>query len=339
MKLGVFAVTLGGFLAVVALIVSNDATAVFDAVTKIGWGLVGVVLVRAAIVICAGAGWGRLVTPLAPCRLGVFLFVRWIREAINVLLPVASVGGDLVGGRVLTFWGVTGGLAGASILIDLLIQAGAQVLFTFIGLGLLLAGGRGGDLVTWIAIGLLVAVVALGGFYGAQRFGLFDVIERLMLRAAERWPQASFGGELRLHENIQAIYGNRWAVAGALLLHVVAWFIGAAEIWIALACMGANPDVVEALVLESLGQAVRGAAFPVPGALGVQEGGYLILGHLYGLGPDMALALSLVKRVPDLVLGVPGLMAWHIVETRRLLDRRSPSLATVAVRPLTPPNE
>ena len=53
---------------------------------------------------------------------------------------------------------------------------------------------------------------------------------------------------------------------------------------------------VEALLLESLGQAIRGAAFAIPGALGVQEGGYLLLAPLAGLSSDTALALSLAKR-------------------------------------------
>ena len=38
------------------------------------------------------------------------MLLRLVREGINVLLPVASVGGDVVGGRLLTFWGATGAL-------------------------------------------------------------------------------------------------------------------------------------------------------------------------------------------------------------------------------------
>ena len=53
--------------------------------------------------------------------------LRFVREGINVLLPVASVGGDVVGGRLLTFWGVSGALAAASILVDMLFQVGTQV--------------------------------------------------------------------------------------------------------------------------------------------------------------------------------------------------------------------
>jgi hypothetical protein len=73
---------------------------------------------------------------------------------------------------------------------------------------------------------------------------------------------------------------------------------------------------VNALLLESLGQAIRGAAFAVPGALGVQEGGYLLLAPLVGLPPDMALALSLAKRAREIILGLPGLLYLRLSKSQ-----------------------
>ncbi|SIT45126.1 Membrane protein [Paraburkholderia ribeironis] len=266
--IGAVVATSCGLVAAIALVVANDPTLVLDAVARVGWGIAAIVAIRVVIMGLTGVAWGRLVRPLTQQGFGVFVFLRWVREAINVLLPVASFGGDLIGTRLLTFWGVAGGLAGASILVDLLIQAFAQFLFTVAGFGLLVAGGRGGTMVQWLATGLLIAAAALGGFYVAQRFGLFDLIERGMLVVA-RWLKASFGSELRLHHNLQRIHANRTAMLGSIFVHLAAWFLGVAEIWIALACMGAEPTFAQALVLESLGQAIRDAAFPVPGALGV----------------------------------------------------------------------
>jgi uncharacterized membrane protein YbhN (UPF0104 family) len=78
--------------------------------------------------------------------------------------------------------------------------------------------------------------------------------------------------------------------------------------------MGIDAGFGTALILESLSQALRGAAFPVPGAIGVQEAGMVVLGRLLGLEPEAALALSFVKRVPDVVIGLPALWAWHVME-------------------------
>jgi hypothetical protein len=72
----------------------------------------------------------------------------------------------------------------------------------------------------------------------------------------------------------------------------------------------------EALILESLGTAVRNAAFPVPAGLGAQEGGFLLLGAALGIAPPLCLALSLAKRARELLVGLPALAAWAWLEGR-----------------------
>ena len=69
---------------------------------------------------------------------------------------------------------------------------------------------------------------------------------------------------------------------------------------------------------------LRGVAFAVPNAVGVQEGAYVMLGSLFGLSPDMALALSLLKRGRDITIGVPVLLAWQALESGSLFRRRVP---------------
>ena len=82
--------------------------------------------------------------------------------------------------------------------------------------------------------------------------------------------------------------------------------------------MGGSITVNEAIVIESLMQAVRGAAFAIPGALGAQEAGLILLCGMFEIPPDQALALSLIKRAADLIVGVPSLIALQILEGGRL---------------------
>ena len=63
----------------------------------------------------------------------------------------------------------------------------------------------------------------------------------------------------------------------------------------------------------------RSIGFAVPGALGVQEGAYLLAGPLMGLHGDTAVALSLLKRARDICIGIPTLIVWQIIEGRRVL--------------------
>ena len=94
------------------------------------------------------------------------------------------------------------------------------------------------------------------------------------------------------------------------------WFVGALEVWVMLAFMGLPSGYPEALVIESLTQAVRGAAFAIPGALGAQEGGLIAICAIFGVPADVAIAMSLIKRVPDFVFGAPSLLGWQMLESR-----------------------
>ena len=60
----------------------------------------------------------------------------------------------------------------------------------------------------------------------------------------------------------------------------------------------------------------------VPGALGLLEGGYVVLGGLFGISPELALAIALGKRVRELGMGLPGLVAWQIAEGHRFVRAR-----------------
>ena len=154
-----------------------------------------------------------------------------------------------------------------------------------------------------------------------QQRGLFGWIIGLAARFARgrAWDNA-IGGAQALDEAILDLYRRRWLLAGNATGQLAVWVLGAAEIYAALYFMGYEVTIADALLLESLVLATRTAAFFVPGALGVQEGVLVLLGGVVGLGPDVALALSLVKRVRELVIGVPGLLAWQIAEGKNLLS-------------------
>jgi len=76
--------------------------------------------------------------------------------------------------------------------------------------------------------------------------------------------------------------------------------------------------MLNALIIESLIQALSSTAFVVPAALGVQEGGFVVIGGLMGLAAETALALALLRRVRDITLFVPALMIWQFNLGKRL---------------------
>jgi hypothetical protein len=46
---------------------------------------------------------------------------------------------------------------------------------------------------------------------------------------------------------------------------------------------------------------------------------------MMGLSPEVALGLSLVRRVRQILVGVPALLAWQVYEGRRLVVARQKS--------------
>jgi hypothetical protein len=124
---------------------------------------------------------------------------------------------------------------------------------------------------------------------------------------------------------IVRLYAHRRAMAVSEIWHVLSWLLGAGETWLAMHFLGHPIDWTTAIVIESLGEAVRTVAFPVPAALGVQEGAFVLLGGLFGLTPGMSVTLSLAKRVRELGLGIPGLIVWQLQGAASAVARRRPS--------------
>src|SRR6266481_7150115 len=175
----------GGIAALVALTLWSGAGAVGQAISSTGWGILLVVLVRAVTVAVAGAGWWLLFPAKVRPQLGTCLVLRFVREAINVLLPVVQVGGDVIGARLLTTHAVPGALAAASVVVDILIQAAAQFLFAALGLVILTALGADHALARSTAVGLAIAALLLTGFYFAQRRGGQRVLQSIVPRSEE----------------------------------------------------------------------------------------------------------------------------------------------------------
>jgi putative membrane protein len=237
---------------------------------------------------------------------------------VNSLLPAGQIGGPVMMVRQLSQRGMRMRDAAAAITVSTTAQALAQIVFALLGLllfGAYAAHGAFHDLrtATLIATGVLAALIV--GFYYAQRRGLFG---RLLGLVSKVFGQRDWSSLMTRAEAVdaavQAMYRERGRVAASFALSLVGWIVGTVEVWLALRFLGHPVDWVDALLLESLGQAIRGAAFMIPGSLGVQEGGYLLLAPLVGLPPDAALALSLAKRAREILLGLPGLLALHFSE-------------------------
>jgi putative membrane protein len=315
-RLGSWLLT-AGLLLFLSLLLSQGLPAILATLAAAGWGLLAVaafhlvplIIDAVAIRVLYHRGQTRHVLMDA-------VLARWIGESANSLMPAGQLGGPVFMARYLAQRGMPMPLSAAVITVSTTLQTFAQILFAL--LGVLLLGARAGGVseqtlrsMALIASGFLALQIV--GFYYLQRRGFFSKLLRLVHRLAgsQKWPGLMIQAaaiDTAVHET----YSRSGAVALSFLASLVGWLVGAGEVYLILLYMGHPVSWVTALLLESLGQAVRGAAFAVPGALGVQETGYVLLAPLAGLPPEVALALSLAKRVRELLLGLPGLLYLHL---------------------------
>jgi putative membrane protein len=169
----------------------------------------------------------------------------------------------------------------------------------------------------------VIGVLAIIGFYVVQRLGMFRFIGKMISRLANApdWHSLVHSGQ-SLDQAIRKLYARRRGVIGCCVWTTISLILGSGEIWIALYALDLRATFVNALILQSMVLTIRSAVFPVPGALGVQEGGYVLVGNLLGIPGDAAFALSLIARVRELILGIPGLILWQLIEARRLWRAR-----------------
>ena len=301
------------------LLESYGVGRILDLLGHAGWfGIFAVIGFHVIQILFSALGW-RIIAGVTVPRpsLPRFMVLRWIREAVNNLLPVAQIGGEFVVARLLQRRGVPLAPAVAGTVADLTMEMMTQIAFTLVGLALLVQSVGNSGIAASVLGGVLVAVLIAASFLGAQLFGVAALIEKGLLRLGQALGWAGSGNIKGVGEALKRCYRAPGRVALAALWQLVSWLLGGVEVCLVLHFLGHDVGIGPGMVIESLGQSLKAVGFAVPGALGVQEGGFIVICGVFGLSPEVAIALSLMKRIREVALGVPGLLAWQLSELRR----------------------
>lgn len=299
-----------------------DPAAVLATLRRVGpLGFAAVAAAQLVLYVPLAAAW-RLATPAGGRRrrLAPFVWGSLTAEAAANLLPFSQLGGVLAGSRMAELRGLEAADALGSNLVDVTMELAAQLVYVLVGAALLARrlglGGGADPLLAPVAAGLAAAALLVAGFVVSQRRLVGPVVGlvRRLLPAAD-------GRATAVGEAIEAAYARPGRLWACLALHVLAWFATAGGAWLILQLVRRPLPIGSVVAIDSLVFGLRNAAFFVPGGLGVQEGAYALLGPLFGLPAEAALALSLLKRARDAAIGLPVLAAWQVLELRRRLGR------------------
>lgn len=313
-----------GLAVTVALVAYFGAGAVVRSLLSIGLvGFTAICAIHLVLTGVMGLAWRMLLPGVRPVRV---MWARLVRDSGSEALPLSQVGGYLLGARALTLGGVSGTLSVASTIVDVTLEFLAQLVYTALGLVLLVRLQPDTRVAAPVFFGLAAAALAAVVFILMQRHGL-RYFDRLAGALGRGWAARGAAGAATLHGALAGLYRHRGRLLLSCILHLGCWIASAVEVWLALLVAGEPLSFGAVLAIESLLYALRTVAFAVPQAVGVQEGAYVLLGAGFGLSPDMALALSLLKRGRDLAIGLPAIAIWQAIESNRLWRRRAGPIA------------
>lgn len=302
------------------LIFWSGFSQVVTILTTAGAGLLLIVFLAPPEALAASEAWRQLFQDERRPAFWPAFGASWMGMAVNTLLPVATVGGEVVKARALILSGVPLNDVAAATLVDKTVQAIATLMWGIVGLAILAYLKPGEDILWGGLIGAALLALGIGGFIAIQRFGSFSFLARFGRGFLQRLDtQGSIDAGKSIDLAVRAIYRRPMALLRSLGLRLAGQIWLVSEVLLTAHILGLAIGFEEALMLRALIGAVRGLSFVVPAGLGLQEGAYVALGALIGLPADMMLALSLASRLREIVPSLPGLLLWQHIEGRRFL--------------------
>jgi putative membrane protein len=323
MKRLAYILGLAGLAAAIALVARAGWQAVLDALAAAGWPLLWLLPLHVAPLALDSLGWRVLLAPRDPragARWPVLLLVAMVREAVNRLLPVAGVGGELVGVRIVTARGLEPTPVAASVVTEVVLTLLSLVLFAALGVAMLLGSSTLAGELSALRYSVLAAMaIPLIGLWLISEGRLAAWLERLaaMVTGASSQAPPWLASMPAFELELSALARRRGRLVLATLCQLAGMMLGASEVWLALRLLGHPVSVETALIIESVVLFARNLAFAIPAGLGAQEAGIVLICAAVGLNQELAIGLALAKRMREVLFGLPALLGWHLWESTR----------------------
>jgi len=271
------------------------------AVEAYGWK---VVLGRAA----QGVPFWRLLT------------IRTAGEVVNMTTPTAYLGGEPLKAYLLKKYHVPMEQGAASVVIAKTTMTIAEVFYILAGIALgfwiLGVGTSAGQTITaaLLSVGLLVCSIA--GFVFIQHRGLFasvlSLTKKLGLRIRSLEAQ-----EERLQSIDQTILNfyshHRKTFLFSIGLYFFGWLAESLEVFGIIYFLGGSVSFLTAIAIGALAVFIKGGTFFIPGSLGAQDAGNLLLLQAFGYSDVTGLTFALLRRFRELVWIGIGLLCLAMV--------------------------
>ena len=312
-----------GVLALIGLVWHVGPTQILAAVTHLGPGAILVILLPSLLMYVIEAyGW-RLTMGVYADRVpfGSLLSIRTAGEVVNMTTPTAYVGGEPLKAYLLKRHGVPTVDGMASAITAKTTMTLGEVLFILLGIALSavamdegnappMAGRETSHSLVPPLVGVSCLLIGTLLLLAVQRRGLFTGLLTLLRRCRIRLAYLESREEkLRaLDRAIQKFYArDRLAFLLSIGVFVLGWLCEALEVYVILYYIGPPVDAVASISIAALAAIIKGGSFIIPGSVGAQEGGNVLLLMAYGYSDLAGIIFAVLRRVRELVWIIIGL--------------------------------
>ena len=307
---------------------------IYDAAAQLGPVALLVLLIPSVIMYVIEAyGWKITLGPSAKdIPFWRVLAIRTAGEVVNMTTPTAYVGGEPLKAYLLKKHNVPMVEGLASVIIAKTTMTIAEVLFILLGVALAfwIVGANGSSGQTGAAALLSVGLLLFGiaAFVFVQRQGLFTWILEFLRKTGLKIAYLEAREEkLRsLDRTILEFYRhNRPAFYSSTGLFFLGWMAEALEVYVIIYYLGGPAMALSAISIGALSVFIKGGTFFIPGSLGAQDGGNLLLLTAFGYSEVTGITFALLRRFRELVWIGLGLVCLALVGGRdvEIQDRRT----------------
>jgi putative membrane protein len=313
-------------------------TEIWHTGSRLGWRAPLVLVPFAAVYFVETLGWhfafGR--RKHRPLRLPGLYRIRWCGEAVNNVIPSATIGGEAVKVYLVHKRGVPGADATASVIIGRTVQTLCQVIFIGLGSAALLhvAGYKPGVRPAMLVVlGLSVALIVL--LFVLQAHGIFALVLCLARRLG--WSATALERRrdklVQIDRQVLACYqDDRRHLLFSACAYLGGWLLDTLDVFLVAYLLGVPMQWLQALGIEAFIGVAKLMGFVVPGGLGVQEAGVTLVCRLAGLPEPFAVAYAILRRGRDVAFASLGWLMLYLEETnlgglrQRIAAESPPSL-------------
>ena len=313
-----------------------DWRSVAEALTRLGWLAPLALLPYLAVYVVDCLGWRLCLPPKLKISFGSLFRIRWAGEAVNLVVPSGYVGGEAVKVYLLRKKGVPGQVGASVAVVSKTAQSVAQLLCLLVAAAAFLKlGNQQPGVRTGLLTILGAGVALLVALFWVQRRGLFASfmgavkVLRLKVGVIEK-NRASI---LEVDEAITRFYSqHRARFYAAIGVYFLGWLTDSLEIYVVSRLLGMPIEWTQALAVETFTSVVKLLGIWVPGSLGVQESGIMLLGRLAGLPDTLCAAYPVLRRGRELLFALIGWLFLYTEHTRLGTIRAESAVAAAAER-------